>query len=287
MGEAEVHARSIWLEEDGWSVGIIDQLHLPGELRGAALHSLDEVACAIREMRVRGAPLIGAAAAYGMALAARADPDDSALADAAARLLATRPTAVNLRWAVERMLAALRPLPAGERAAAAYREAAEISGEDVEINRRIGEHGVKLIRSLAARNEGRQVQILTHCNAGRLATVAWGTATAPIYMAHAEGIALHVWVDETRPRFQGALTAWELASAGVPHTLVADSAGGHLMQRGDVDLVITGADRVTPDGDVANKIGTYLKALAARDCGVPFYVAVPTPTIDWGSWRRR
>jgi methylthioribose-1-phosphate isomerase len=275
--------RSIWVEPDGWSVGIIDQLHLPAELRTATLRSLDEVADAIRDMRVRGAPLIGAAAAYGVALAAREGPGNAALDAAARRLLATRPTAVNLRWAVERMLACLGPLAEDERTAAAYREAEVICEEDVDINRRIGEHGVKLIRALAARNEERPLQILTHCNAGRLATVAWGTATAPIYLAHREGVPLHVWVSETRPRLQGALTAWELAEAGVPHTVVADNAGGLLMQRGQVDIVITGADRVTACGDVANKIGTYLKAVAARDCGVPFYAAVPSPTIDWAA----
>jgi methylthioribose-1-phosphate isomerase len=218
-----------------------------------------------------------------MALAARADPSDDALCRAAEQLLSTRPTAVNLRWAIDRMLAALTGARLPERAAAAYRLAAEICAEDVEINRRIGEHGVKLLRALADGNEGRPVEILTHCNAGWLATAGWGTATAPIYMAHAEGIPLHVWVDETRPRLQGALTAWELASAGVPHTLIADNAGGRLMQEGRVDVALTGADRVTAQGDVANKIGTYLKALAARDNGVPFYVAVPSPTIDWAA----
>ena len=274
--------RSIWLEEDGWSVGIIDQTHLPGELRTVTLRSADQVAEAIASMRVRGAPLIGAAAAYGLALAARTDPSDVALQAAAARLVGTRPTAVNLRWAIDRGLGTLTSAPEGEREAAAYRLAAEICREDVEINRRIGEHGVRLIRAIAARNEPGPVHILTHCNAGWLATVGgWGTATAPIYLAHAEGIGVHVWVDETRPRLQGALTAWELADAGVPHTLIADNTGGHLMQRGKVDLVITGADRVTSRGEVANKIGTYLKALAARDNGVPFYVAVPSPSIDW------
>jgi methylthioribose-1-phosphate isomerase len=275
--------RTIWLEEDGWSVGIIDQVHLPGELRTDTLRSTDDVARAIREMRVRGAPLIGAAAAYGLALAAREDPRDAALHEAAARLLSTRPTAVNLAWAIERMLRLLEPLPPEQRESSAYAEAATICDEDVEINRRIGEHGVVPLRALAAERRGDPVQILTHCNAGRLATVAWGTATAPIYLAHAQGIPLHVWVDETRPRLQGALTAWELAAAGVPHTLVADNTGGLLMQRGQVDVVITGADRVTAEGDVVNKIGTYLKALAARDNGVPFYAAVPSPSIDWSA----
>ena len=281
MTEPQGQRRSIWLEADGWSVGIIDQLHLPAELRTATLRSVDEVAEAIRSMRVRGAPLIGATAAYGMALAARADPTDGSLEQAAKALVATRPTAVNLAWAVERVRAALHAVSLDARAGEAYRVAAEISEEDVDINRRIGEHGVKLIRALAARNASRPVQILTHCNAGWLATVGWGTATAPIYMAHAQGVPVHVWVDETRPRLQGALTAWELAQSGVPHTIVADGAGGLLMQRGQVDLVITGADRVTADAHVANKVGTYLKALAAMDNAVPFYVAVPSPTIDW------
>jgi methylthioribose-1-phosphate isomerase len=276
-----VPTRTIWLEDDGWSVGIIDQLALPGELRTATLRTPIEVAEAIETMRVRGAPLIGAAAAYGMALAARSDPSDGALEAVARRLLATRPTAVNLRWAVDRMWAALRPADPAERAARAYALARGISDDDVAMNRAIGEHGVKLIRELAARNPDRPVRILTHCNAGWLATVDWGTATAPIYLARREGIPLHVWVAETRPRLQGALTAWELAGEGVAHALVADSAAGHLLQRGLVDLLLTGTDRTTAAGDVANKVGTYLKALAARDSGVPFYVAAPSPSIDW------
>jgi methylthioribose-1-phosphate isomerase len=276
-----VHTRSIWVEADGWSVGVIDQLALPVALRTATLQSLDDVACAITEMRVRGAPLIGATAAYGMALAARADPAAAALDRAAARLLATRPTAINLHWAVERLRRTLAGAQPAARAAAAYQLAARICADDVDINHRIGIHGVKLLRELAGRNPDRPVQVLTHCNAGWLATVDWGTATAPIYLAHRDGIPVHVWVAETRPRLQGALTAWELAQEGVAHTLIADGAGAHLMQRGRIDLVLTGADRVSASGDVANKIGTYAVALAARDNAVPFYVAVPSPSIDW------
>jgi methylthioribose-1-phosphate isomerase len=233
-------------------------------------------------MLVRGAPLIGAAAAYGMALAMRADPGDAGLDRALALLGAARPTAVNLRWALERMDSALRDRPAAERAAIAYAAAAAIAEEDVAINRAIGEAGLGLIQAAAARHPGEPVNILTHCNAGWLATVDWGTATAPIYLAHDRGLPVHVWVDETRPRNQGAsLTAWELKNHGVPHTVIADNVGGHLMQHGRVDLCIVGTDRTTATGDVANKIGTYLKALAARDNGVPFYVALPSPTIDW------
>jgi methylthioribose-1-phosphate isomerase len=232
-------------------------------------------------MRVRGAPLIGATAAYGMAIAALADPSDAALAAAHERLLATRPTAVNLAWALRRMTKRLATLAAEERAEAAWAEAEAIAAEDVELNAAIGEHGLALIREAHAAHPGRPVNVLTHCNAGWLATVGWGTATAPIYKAHAAGIPVHVWVDETRPRNQGAsLTAWELSEAGVPHTLVADNAGGHLMQRGAVDLCLVGTDRTAANGDVCNKIGTYLKALAAKDNGVPFYVALPSPTID-------
>jgi methylthioribose-1-phosphate isomerase len=231
-------------------------------------------------MRVRGAPLIGVTAAFGIALAMARDASDESLARSAERLAATRPTAVNLAWAIRRMREALDGLAPAERKAAAWFEAQAIADEDVALNESIGRHGLALIeREHAARN--RAVNILTHCNAGWIATVDWGTALAPIYMAHDRGIPVHVWVDETRPRSQGLLTAWELAGHGVPHTLVADNAGGHLMQHGKVDLVLVGADRVTRHGDVANKIGTYLKALAARDNGVPFYAAVPTPTIDW------
>jgi methylthioribose-1-phosphate isomerase len=241
----------------------------------------EEAAHAIRSMQVRGAPLIGAVAAYGLALAARRDP--AGLRAAEVLLAAARPTASNLRWALDRMLAALANLPDERLAAAAYAEAAAIAEDDVETCRRIGEHGLPLLREIAARKQaGAPVQVLTHCNAGWLATVDYGTALSPIYQAHDAGLALHVWVDETRPRNQGAaLTAFELGAHGVPHTVIADNAGGHLMQHGQVDIVIVGTDRVSRRGDVANKIGTYLKALAAHDNGVPFYVALPYSTIDW------
>jgi methylthioribose-1-phosphate isomerase len=272
--------RPIWAEADG-RVGIIDQTRLPFEFVTVALASMEDAARAISDMAVRGAPLIGATAAYGLALAMREDASDAGMEAAHARLLATRPTAINLRWALDDMGRALRPLPARERAEAAWRRAAEIVEEDVEINRRIGAHGLALVREVAERRPGR-VNVLTHCNAGWLATCDWGTATAPIYMAHDAGIDLHVWVDETRPRNQGGhLTAWELANHGVPHTVVVDNAGGHLMQRGMVDICLVGTDRTTATGDVCNKIGTYLKALAAHDNGVPFYVCLPSPTIDW------
>ncbi|GAA4248461.1 S-methyl-5-thioribose-1-phosphate isomerase [Azospirillum formosense] len=276
--------RTIWPAQDGWTVEIIDQTRMPHDFAVARLTNLDEAAHAIRAMLVRGAPLIGATAAYGVALAMRADPSDAALEAACARLLATRPTAVNLHWALERMRARLAPLPPAARAGAAYAEAAAVCDEDVAINRAIGEHGAALIREAArGKAPGEPVNVLTHCNAGWLATVDWGTALAPVYVAFEEGIRLHVWVDETRPRNQGAsLTAWELNRHGVPHTVVVDNTGGHLMQHGMVDLCIVGTDRTTATGDVCNKIGTYLKALAAHDNGVPFYVALPSPTIDWG-----
>ena len=234
-------------------------------------------------MQVRGAPLIGATAAYGVCLGLRADASDAALERACATLIVTRPTAINLKWALDEMVAAVRNRPREERLAAAYRRAAEISDEDVAINRAIGRHGAALIEAIAAsKPPGEPVQVLTHCNAGFLATVDLGTATAPIYTAHDKGVALHVWVDETRPRNQGAsLTAWELGQHGVPHTVIPDNTGGHLMQHGMVDMAIVGTDRVTANGDVCNKIGTYLKALAAKDNGVPFYVALPSPTIDF------
>jgi methylthioribose-1-phosphate isomerase len=278
--------RTIWLAEDGRSVEIIDQRLLPHELVVARLTTLDDAAGAIRDMAVRGAPLIGATAAYGVALAMSADPSDAGIAHAVERLGKTRPTAVNLRWALEAMRQALLPLPPRRRPDAALARAAEIAEEDVAINRAIGEHGLAPIAAAQRRKEGAngndRVDILTHCNAGWLAAVDWGTALAPVYRAHDDGIPVHVWVDETRPRNQGAsLTAWELLQHGVPHTVIADNAGGHLMRRGRVDLCITGTDRTTANGDVANKIGTYLKALAARDNGVPFYVALPSPTIDW------
>jgi methylthioribose-1-phosphate isomerase len=276
--------RTIWVEPDGWSVGIIDQTRLPHEFVTTTLRTLDDAAHAIRAMLVRGAPLIGATAAYGLCLALRVDAGDSALDSAYDVLAATRPTAINLRWALDDMRRAVAPVPAGpERVAAAYRRAAEIADEDSAMNRTIGEHGKTLIE-MAWEAKGRQgrVNILTHCNAGWVATVDWGTALAPIYLAHDSGIPVHVWVDETRPRNQGAsLTAWELGQHGVPHTVIVDNVGGHLMQHGMVDLCIVGTDRTTSQGDVANKIGTYLKALAAHDNGVPFYVALPSPTIDW------
>ncbi|MCP1750233.1 S-methyl-5-thioribose-1-phosphate isomerase [Bradyrhizobium elkanii] len=277
------HFRSIWLEPDGWSVGAIDQRRLPHEFIVAKLTTADEAGEAIRSMLVRGAPLIGATAAYGVALAMRADASDAALERAGRMLLATRPTAVNLKWAVDEMQRALAPLAASARAEAAYARAREIADEDVEINREIGRHGLGLIETIAAiKKPGEVVNVLTHCNAGWLATVDWGTATSPIYQAHDRGIPVHVWVDETRPRNQGAsLTAWELGHHGVPHTVIPDNTGGHLMQHRMVDLAIVGTDRVAANGDVCNKIGTYLKALAAHDNSVPFYVALPSPTIDF------
>ncbi len=275
--------RTIWLAEDGWSVEIIDQTRLPHEFVVARLTTVAEAAHAIRTMRVRGAPLIGATAAYGICLAVRADPSDGAIAKARALLLAARPTAVSLRWALDEMAAILSQTKPAERTAACYARAAGICDEDVAISRAIGDNGLKIIADMHKAKSGPgPVNILTHCNAGWLATLDWGTATAPIYMAHDAGIPVHVWVDETRPRNQGAaLTAWELGQHGVPHTVIVDNAGGHLMQRGLVDMCITGTDRTTAAGDVCNKIGTYLKALAAHDNGVPFYVALPGPTIDW------
>ncbi|MCX7383799.1 MAG: S-methyl-5-thioribose-1-phosphate isomerase [Alphaproteobacteria bacterium] len=273
--------RSVWVNaQDGWSVHILDQTRLPWAVDVLRLTEVAAAAHAIRAMQVRGAPLIGAVAAYGLSLALRADAGNAAMERDAALLAATRPTAINLQWALDRMLARLRPLDASARVAAAYEEAAAIADEDVAMCAAIGRHGLELITGLA--KPGHTVNILTHCNAGWLATVDWGTALAPIYMAHDQGIDLHVWVDETRPRNQGALlTAFELGSHGVRHTVIADNAGGHLMQHGMVDLVIVGTDRTTRAGDVANKIGTYLKALAAHDNGVPFWVAVPSSTIDW------
>jgi methylthioribose-1-phosphate isomerase len=277
------HIRSIWLEPDGHTVSAIDQRRLPHHFVVEQLASCDAAAEAIRSMLVRGAPLIGATAAFGMALAMRADSSNAALEQAYKTLIATRPTAINLKWALDEMRSLLRPLPPTERTAVAYSRAAEISEEDIAINKGIGRHGLGLVEAIAAKKKpGQRVNVLTHCNAGWLATVDWGTATAPIYLAHDRGHPIHVWVDETRPRNQGAsLTAWELGHHGVPHTVIPDNTGGHLMQHGMVDLVITGTDRVTADGDVCNKIGTYLKALAAHDNGVPFYVALPSPTIDF------
>jgi methylthioribose-1-phosphate isomerase len=277
------HTRTIWLEADGATVGTIDQTLLPHRYATIRLNTLEDAARAIATMQVRGAPLIGAAAAYGMALAARQDASDAALERAYAALLATRPTAINLKWALDEMMASLRNRAREERVAAAYARAREIADEDVEINAAIGRHGLKLIEEIAAKKKpGTPVNVLTHCNAGWLATVDWGTATSAMYMAHDKGIPVHVWVDETRPRNQGAaLTAWELGQHGVAHTVIPDNTGGHLMQHGEVDIAIVGTDRVTAQGDVANKIGTYLKALAARDNNVPFYVALPSPTIDF------
>jgi methylthioribose-1-phosphate isomerase len=275
--------RTIWLEADGWSVGVIDQTQLPHRFVTLRLTTLADTVHAIASMQVRGAPLIGAAAAYGVALALKADASDESLERAYAALIATRPTAINLKWALDEMVAAVRNRPRNERVAAAYHRAAEIADDDVAINQAIGRHGLKLIEAIAARKQpGERVNVLTHCNAGWLATVDVGTATAAIYAAHDQGLPVHVWVDETRPRNQGAaLTAWELGQHGVPHTVIPDNTGGHLMQHGMVDLVIVGTDRVTANGDVCNKIGTYLKALAAKDNGVPFYVALPSPTIDF------
>jgi methylthioribose-1-phosphate isomerase len=276
------HMRTIWLEPDGWSVRIIDQTRLPHRCETLALLDLEDAARAIRTMQVRGAPLIGVTAAYGVCLALRADPSDDSLARAYRTLIATRPTAINLKWALDEMTLAVRGLAGAERVAAAYARAAEICEEDVAINQAIARHGLPLIEAAARRKPGERVNILTHCNAGWLAAVDWGTATAPIYLAHERGLPVHVFVDETRPRNQGAaLTAWELGRHGVPHTVIVDNAGGHLMQHGLVDLAIVGTDRVTANGDVCNKIGTYLKALAAHDNGVPFYVALPSPTIDF------
>lgn len=275
--------RTIWLAPDGWSVEIIDQTRLPHELVIVALKSAEDAARAILTMQVRGAPLIGATAAYGLAMAIREDASDEAIDKAIAFLAKQRPTAVNLRWALEEMRKAVQNLPREERVAAAYARAAALCDEDVETCRMIGVHGLDIIKEIAAsKPPGARVEVLTHCNAGWLACVDWGTATSPIYQAHDAGIPVHVWVDETRPRNQGAsLTAYELGRHGVPHTILVDNAGGHMMQHGGVDLVIVGTDRVAANGDVANKIGTYLKALAARDNEVPFYVALPHSTIDW------
>jgi methylthioribose-1-phosphate isomerase len=275
------HYRSIWpVGEDAF--GIIDQTRLPHEFATLTLRSADDAAVAIKTMQTRGAPLIGAVGAYGLALAVREDASDDAIQKMVEMLAETRPTAINLKWALWRMRGALLNQPREERAALAWQEAAAIADEDEAMSRAIGQNGLKIIRDIAAKKLGQTVNVLTHCNAGWLATVDYGTALAPLYLAYDEGIDLHVWVDETRPRNQGAsLTAFELGSHGVDHTILADNAGGHYMQQGQVDMVIVGTDRVTANGDVANKIGTYLKALAAKDNGVPFYVALPSSTIDW------
>jgi methylthioribose-1-phosphate isomerase len=275
--------RSVWLEPDGRAIGIIDQTRLPFAFETLRLASAADCARAIKTMQTRGAPLIGAVGAYGLAMAVAADSGDAAIDAAHARLAETRPTAINLRWALDAVRDAVRNRPRAERAAAAYAAAGAIADEDARLCEAIGRHGLALFEAAWAKKGRRgRLDVLTHCNAGWLATVDWGTATAPIYMAHDAGIPVHVWVDETRPRNQGAaLTAWELGKHGVPHTVIVDNAGGHLMQKGRVDLCIVGSDRVTANGDVCNKIGTYLKALAARDNGVPFYAAQPYSTIDW------
>ncbi len=275
--------RTIWASDDAASVTIVDQTLLPHRFE---LVTIADVACmarAIKDMQVRGAPLIGIAAAYGVALAMRSDPSTDNIERACAALQATRPTAVNLQWALEAMKELLAPLPPQARFESAFRQAGAMAQDDVVLCEAIGAHGAALIEKIAARKPASGgVNILTHCNAGWLATIDWGTATAPIYKAHEAGLKVHVFVDETRPRNQGAsLTAWELAHHGVPHTVIVDNAGGHLMQRGEVDLVIVGTDRTTAAGDVCNKIGTYLKALAAQDNGVPFFVAAPSPSIDF------
>jgi methylthioribose-1-phosphate isomerase len=275
--------RSIWLDDDGWAVRVIDQTRLPFDFTTLRLESVEDAAEAIARMYVRGAPLIGVTAAYGLCLALRRDPSDASLHSACERLLATRPTGRNLAWALDEMRASLGGTPPDERLTVAYARAAELADRDVATCRAIGEHGLPLLEQAWERG-GRNapVQVLTHCNAGWLATVDWGTALAPIYLAHDRGIPVHVWVDETRPRNQGAsLTAWELGEHGVPHTVIADNVGGHLMQHRRVDLCLVGTDRTTANGDVCNKIGTYLKALAAHDNQVPFYVALPTSTVDW------
>ncbi len=275
------HYRSVWTEgEDAF--GIIDQARLPHEFVTMSLRSAQDAARVIKNMNTRGAPLIGVVGAYGLALAVREDASDDAIQKMVEMLAETRPTAINLKWALWRMRGALLNQPREKRAELAWKEAALIADEDEAMSKAIGQNGLKLIRDIAARKPGKTVNILTHCNAGWLATVDYGTALAPIYLAHDEGIPLHVWVDETRPRNQGAsLTAFELGSHGVDHTILADNAGGHYMQAGQVDMVIVGTDRVTANGDVANKIGTYLKALAAHDNDIPFYVALPSSTIDW------
>lgn len=270
--------RSIW--RTGHVVTVVDQQDLPFTIANRDLHTLQDAAVAIRDMVVRGAPLIGATAAYGMALAMQQDSRDEQLVSAYQQLLATRPTAVNLRWALDRMKTLLQPLTDTDRATAAWLEADAIADEDVAINHAIGQHGLPILQALHESLQ-RPVNVLTHCNAGWVATVDWGTVTSPIYQAHQQGLPLHVWVDETRPRNQGAITAWELTEQGVPNTYIVDNAGGLLMQQGQVDAVIVGCDRVAANGDACNKIGTYLKALAAKANGVPFYVALPTPTIDW------
>lgn len=275
------HYRSISHEKNSDSAVIFDQTLLPHELKLLELNSLGDVCHAISSMQVRGAPLIGACAAYGMYFALRDDPSEEHEKIAADQLIATRPTAINLRWAVERVRQAISHYSQSQKAGAALLEAQSICDEDEKTCSNIGDYGLQLIKEIHQRKKGSVVNILTHCNAGWIATVDWGTALAPIYKAHNAGLPVHVWVDETRPRIQGALTSWELQQAGIPHTFIADNTGGHLMQHDMVDLCIVGTDRTTIQGDVCNKIGTYLKALAAHDNNVPFYVALPTSTIDW------
>jgi methylthioribose-1-phosphate isomerase len=274
--------RTIFVADDGYTVGVIDQTRLPFAFELRHLQAAEEAAEAIRDMIVRGAPLIGVTAAYGVALGMREDPTDAGLARVVDVLGATRPTAVNLKWALERMRGVLAVETPSRRVERAYDEATRIADEDVTACAAIGRHGCALLAAIQERRGGKPVRVLTHCNAGWLACVDWGTALAPVYAAHEFGIPVHVYVDETRPRNQGAaLTAFELGAHGIPHTVIADNAGGHLMQHGEVDICIVGSDCTTATGDVANKIGTYLKALAARDNGVPFYAALPSSTIDW------
>jgi len=276
------HYRSIWYDHKDCQVKIIDQRWLPHDFRIVALTNLDEFAVAIRDMWVRGAPLIGATAAYGVAISLSSDASDSGLQNTYDTLIETRPTAINLKWALDRLLRALGQVSQEDRASKALELAHLVAEEDVGINKKIGEHGLEIVKKIASNKPaGEPVRMLTHCNAGWPATVDWGTATSPMYHAHEAGIPIHVWVDETRPRNQGAMTAWELESHGISNTYITDNAGGHLMQKGLVDMVIVGTDRTTAKGDVCNKIGTYLKALAAHDNNVPFYVALPSPTIDW------
>ena len=276
------HYRSIWYDHKDCQVKIIDQRWLPHDFRIVALTNLDEFAVAIRDMWVRGAPLIGATAAYGVAISLSSDSSDYGLKNTYDTLIETRPTAINLKWALDRLLRALGQVSQEERPTKALELAHLVAEEDVGINKKIGEHGLEIVKNIASNKPaGEPVRMLTHCNAGWTATVDWGTATSPMYHAHEAGIPIHVWVDETRPRNQGAMTAWELESHGISNTYITDNAGGHLMQKGLVDMVIVGTDRTTAQGDVCNKIGTYLKALAAHDNNVPFYVALPSPTIDW------
>ena len=276
------HYRSIWYDYENNQVKIIDQRWLPHEFKITELRSLGDFAIAIRDMWVRGAPLIGATAAYGVAVALRDDASNAGLKNTYDTLIETRPTAINLKWALDRLIGALTPVSEDERPLKALELAHQVAEEDVGINKKIGEHGLEIVKKIASKKPaGEPVRMLTHCNAGWPATVDWGTATSPMYHAHEAGIPIHVWVDETRPRNQGAMTAWELESHGISNTYITDNAGGHLMQKGLVDMVIVGTDRTTARGDVCNKIGTYLKALAAHDNNVPFYVALPSPTIDW------